>query len=104
MHGWARNHTEREWTEGYRLEPHTSDRAGGFWEPNRARQGDTEQKLLNRVAVLDALALPPRDPRFWNPRREAGWNNANPLWGHYVRFGQQLHRLARAASNMYSIV
>jgi hypothetical protein len=84
MNGWARNHTEREWNGGYRLEPHQTDLHGGYWQPNRARYGDTEAKLLNRVAVLDALNLPPRDPRFWNPRREAGWNNDNPLWGNYV--------------------
>lgn len=84
MNGWARNHTEREWNGGYRLEPHQTDLHGGYWQPNRARYGDTEAKLLNRVAVLDALNLPPRDPRFWNPRREAGWNNDNPLWGNYI--------------------
>lgn len=125
MHGWARNHTRKEWNNGYRLEPHQGDLHGGkctrriehmtngnarplprrpsppptmsltglplsptippgFWQPNRARHGDTEAKLLNRVAVLDALNLPPRDPRWWNPRREAGWNNDNPLCSNYI--------------------
>ena len=84
MHGWARNHTEREWAGGHRLEPHQTDREGGFWEPCRAKAGDTEAKLLNRVAVLNALNLPPRDPRWWNPKREAGWNNSSPLWSRYI--------------------
>ena len=40
MNGWARNHTEREWNDGYRLEPHQTDLHGGYWQPNRARHGD----------------------------------------------------------------
>jgi len=80
---WATTHPSRYWREGARLEPHTHD-AWSYWQPAHPRGGDTEARLQMRLATCDALNLPPRDPRFWKPEREANWQNSSPLWSRFI--------------------
>ena len=47
-------------------------------------QGDTEMQTNFRLQVLHSLNLPPRDPRFWIPEREAGWDNSSPPFTRYI--------------------
>jgi len=39
---------------------------------------------MMRLAAADALDLPPRDPRFWRPERESGWDNTMPKYGQFI--------------------
>jgi len=39
---------------------------------------------MMRLAAAEALDLPPRDPRFWRPERESGWDNTAPKYGQFI--------------------
>jgi len=55
-----------------------------WWPPARVRGGDSETRYMMRLAAAEALHLPPRDPRFWEPRRERGWDNTQPKYGQFI--------------------
>jgi len=73
----------KSWREGQRLEPHTHD-AWSYWSEAKPRKGDTEARLQMRLATSDALSLSPRDPRFYKPDRELGWQNSSPMWSRFI--------------------
>ena len=55
-----------------------------WFPPAQPGPGDTQERVYLRLAALHALNAPPRDPRFWNPKREAGWDNSSPTFQRYI--------------------
>lgn len=75
-----------KWNQGFRLEPHGADAYGTYF-PSGGRprpEGDTEARLQMRIGSAELRNLAPRDPRWHDPKREAGWDNRSPLWERYI--------------------
>jgi hypothetical protein len=79
----ARMHAPSRWNEGHRLEPHSAD-AWSDWEGACPLENDTEARLQLRIATANALDRAPRDPRFWQPQREAMWLNDCAAHDNYI--------------------
>ena len=55
-----------------------------WWAPARPKPGDSQEQVRLRLASANALNQIPRDPRYYEPVKEANWTVNTSLNGHFI--------------------
>ena len=61
-----------------------TDPAWAWWPPARAQPGDSQERTRLRLAAANAMNLAPRDPRYYEPKKEAQWDNSSTVYDRYI--------------------
>ena len=65
-----------------------------WWAPARPKPGDSQEQVRLRLASANALNQIPRDPRYYEPIKEANWSVNTSLNGHFITSSRSLNTFA----------